>query len=88
MKPRSSRILWSSAALAATLAASGGLALAQGEDFASLVRRLSQEKPQFAKRQQDLLAQRYDLSDRPVAGVTMARGKPVQGVCGCACPRA
>ncbi|HUG22398.1 MAG TPA: hypothetical protein VMN83_07715, partial [Albitalea sp.] len=37
-----------------------------------------QEKPGFAKRQQDLLAQRYDLSDRPAPGVTMARGKPVQ----------
>jgi cytochrome c peroxidase len=54
------------------------VALAQGEDFASLVKRLTQEKPTFAKRQQDLLAQRYDLSDRPAPGVTMSRGKPVQ----------
>ena len=36
------------------------------------------EKPKFAKRQQDLLAERYDLADRPAKGVTMSRGKPVQ----------
>jgi hypothetical protein len=31
------------------------------------------------KRQQELLAARYDLSDRPVLGVTMSRGKAIQG---------
>jgi cytochrome c peroxidase len=31
------------------------------------------------KRQMDLLTARYDLGDRPVAGVTMSRGKPIQG---------
>src|SRR5579883_3172356 len=30
------------------------------------------------KRQMDLLAERYDLSDRPASGVTMSRGKAVQ----------
>jgi cytochrome c peroxidase len=48
------------------------------EDFKSLVKRTQSEKPKFAKRQQDLLKTRYDLSDRPAKGVTMARGKPVQ----------
>jgi cytochrome c peroxidase len=48
------------------------------QDFAATVRRLQQEKPDFAKRQQDLLAARYDLADRPASGVTMSRGKPVQ----------
>lgn len=48
------------------------------EDFPSLVKRLQKEKPVFAKRQQDLLAERYDLSDRPASGVTMSRGKAVQ----------
>jgi cytochrome c peroxidase len=52
---------------------------AQTESFTSLVSRLQQEKPTFAKRQQDLLASRYDLADRAVPGVTMSRGKPVQG---------
>ena len=30
------------------------------------------------KRQQALLAERYDLANRPAPGVTMSRGKPVQ----------
>lgn len=49
------------------------------EDFPSLVKRLEADKPKFAKRQQDLLKERYDLSDKPVEGVTMGAGKPVQG---------
>jgi cytochrome c peroxidase len=48
------------------------------EDFAALVSRLRAEKPTFARRHQTLLSERYDLSDRPAQGVTMARGKPVQ----------
>lgn len=47
--------------------------------FSELVKQLQGEKPKFAKRQQDLLTQRYDLANRPAAGVTMAGGKPVQG---------
>ncbi len=75
------RPAWRAPLVAAMVSLIGGLAtvaVAQEEDFAALVKRLTQEKPQFAKRQQDLLAQRYDLADRPAAGVTMARGKPVQ----------
>jgi len=52
---------------------------AADEDFNELVKRLQSGKPAFAKRQQDLLAERYDLADRPAQGVTMSRGKPVQG---------
>src|SRR6187402_604763 len=48
------------------------------EDFNSLVKRLQSEKPKFAKRQQDLLNERYDLANRPVNGSTMSRGKAVQ----------
>ncbi len=51
---------------------------AADEEFAALVKRLAAEKPQFAERQRNLLAERYDLSDRPAAGVTMSRGKPAQ----------
>ncbi|WP_140634697.1 cytochrome B6 [Methylibium rhizosphaerae] len=70
---------WLHASLAAALLAAGAPALlAQTESFDELVKRLQREKPAFAKRQQDLLAQRYDLSDRPAQGVTMSRGKPVQ----------
>ena len=48
------------------------------ETFTALVSRLQQGKPTFAKRQQDLLAARYDMADRAAPGVTMSRGKPVQ----------
>ena len=48
------------------------------EDFASILARMKAAKPEVMSRQMDLLAERYDLADRPAAGVTMSRGKPVQ----------
>ena len=58
----------------------GMLSVAATTDvFSDLVARLEGEKPTFAERHRALLAERYDLADRPVAGVTMANGKPVQG---------
>ena len=71
----SPRILVPPAALTVALFASGAAAQ---EDFKSLVERLQKDKPKFAKRHQELLAERYDLADRPAKGVTMSRGKPVQ----------
>jgi cytochrome c peroxidase len=56
---------------------SAGSVLA-AEDFGAMVKRLQHEKPDFAKRQQSLLAERYELADRAAAGVTMSRGKSVQ----------
>jgi len=53
-------------------------ALAADEDFSALTKRLQAEKPKFAKRQQALLAQRYDLASRPAKEAAMSRGKPVQ----------
>nr|WP_215905985.1 cytochrome B6 [Reyranella massiliensis] len=35
-------------------------------------------QPEIQKRQADLLAERYDLANRPATGVTMSRGKAVQ----------
>ncbi len=64
------------AAFLATEAAS--LGAASVEEFPALVERLRAGKPAFAKRQQDLLAARYDLADRPARGAAMSRGKPVQ----------
>ncbi len=55
-----------------------GMASVAAEDFPTLVKRLQQEKPTFAKRQQTLLTERYDLADRSAQGVTMSKGKPVQ----------
>src|SRR5450759_5128554 len=74
-----SRMGWFLAALPTTAV----VCLAQApsvvaEDFPTLVKRLQAEKPMFAKRQQDLLAARYDLADRPARGTAMSRGKPVQ----------
>jgi cytochrome c peroxidase len=48
------------------------------EDFASILARMKAAKPEVMSRQMALLAERYDLADRPAAGVTMSRGKPVQ----------
>ena len=48
------------------------------EPFDSIMKRMTDAKPEIMKRQMDLLKQRYDLSDRPAKGVTMSRGKPVQ----------
>ncbi len=53
-------------------------AAAADEDLSSLIKRLQDEKPQFAQRQQTLLAKRYDLADRPDKEAAMARGKPLQ----------
>ena len=49
------------------------------EDFESVVSRMTKAKPAIVKRHRALLEERYDLSDRPVPGVKMSRGKPVQG---------
>ena len=48
------------------------------EDFTSVMKRMSASKPAIMKRQQALLEERYDLSNRPAQGVTMTRGKAVQ----------
>lgn len=67
------------AALALTLlACCAPAASVADEDFPTLTRRLQAEKSGFEKRQQSLLAQRYDLADRKAAGITMSRGKAVQ----------
>jgi len=48
------------------------------EDFRTVSARMKAAKAAVMKRQMDLLAARYDLADRPAAGVTMSKGKPVQ----------
>jgi cytochrome c peroxidase len=49
------------------------------EDFAKTAARMTAAKPEIMERQMKLLEERYDLSDRPAKGITMSRGKPVQG---------
>src|SRR6266576_3281568 len=49
------------------------------EDFQTVFARMRAAKAEVEKRQRDLLASRYDLSDRPVTGLSMSRGKAIQG---------
>jgi cytochrome c peroxidase len=49
------------------------------EPFATVVARMKAAQPAVQRRQADLLAERYDLANTPAPGVTMTRGKPVQG---------
>ena len=50
------------------------------ETFETIFKRMSAEKPKIMARQMALLHRRYDLDDRPAAGVKMSNGKkPLQG---------
>src|SRR5216684_4343826 len=48
------------------------------ESFSSIFARLSAQKPEVTRVHMALLNERYDLTNRPAAGVTMDRSKPVQ----------
>jgi cytochrome c peroxidase len=48
------------------------------ESFAAIATRMKAAKPEVTGRHQALLQERYDLSNRPAAGVTMSRGKALQ----------
>src|SRR2546421_1102747 len=48
------------------------------DDFRAVFSKMSGAKAQVMKREMELLGARYDLGDRPAAGVTMSRGKPIQ----------
>lgn len=48
------------------------------EDFSATLARMRAARAALMQRQRELLAQRYDLANRP-SGATMFRGKPVQG---------
>ncbi|WP_200953908.1 hypothetical protein [Massilia sp. Root351] len=48
------------------------------EDFGATLARMRAARAALMQRQRELLAQRYDLANRP-SGATMFRGKPVQG---------
>jgi cytochrome c peroxidase len=49
------------------------------EDFAAVMSRMSAEKAGVMQRHRSLLADRYDLANRPAGDATMFRGKAVQG---------
>ncbi|KSJ09194.1 cytochrome B6 [Pseudomonas aeruginosa] len=48
------------------------------EDFATIMKRMTANKPSIEQAHKTLLEQRYDLSDRPAKGASMTRGKPLQ----------
>ena len=48
------------------------------EPFASIMARMKAAKPGIEKTHADILAERYDLANRPAQGATMSRGKPLQ----------
>ncbi len=48
------------------------------EPFQTILARMKAAQPAIQKRQTDLLAERYDLANRPATGATMSRGKPLQ----------
>src|SRR6266550_2926495 len=48
------------------------------ESFSTVRNRMSEAKPGIMKRQMDLLAERYDLSNRSAKGAVMDRSKPLQ----------
>ncbi len=93
MNPLAHCQIWS-ALLALTLGAGGGLHAQPApepvanpssylpvkleEPFDLIQRRMEQAKSGIMQSQQEFLAERYDLADRPADGVTMTRGKPVQ----------
>lgn len=67
-------------ALAAPPPPSSYMPVVETEPFETTKARLTKEKAGAETRFQKLLAERYDLSDKPVPGVTSsARNKPIQG---------
>jgi len=48
------------------------------EDLTKVMVQMKAAKADIMKRHMNLLNERYDLSNRPAAGVSMSRGKPVQ----------
>lgn len=47
-------------------------------EFSATMQRMKAEKPAIMERQKKLLAERYDLSDRPAQDAAMTRGKKIQ----------
>jgi cytochrome c peroxidase len=91
MVPMKNRKLLTGVAAAAVIIALGSAVAQQGprgkssympvditEPFSSIFARLSAQKPEVTREHMALLNERYDLGNRPAAGVTMDRNKPVQ----------
>ena len=49
------------------------------DDITKTITTMKAAKPAIMERQMALFAERYDLSNHPAPGITMSKGKPVQG---------
>src|ERR1700751_1486972 len=91
MTLQNKRRLWTGVAFAAVTIALGGAYAQQPprgnssyapveitEPFSAILTRLSAQKPAVEREHMAVLNERYDLSNRPAAGVTMDHAKPVQ----------
>ncbi len=87
----SNRKLWTAVTLAVVTVALGSAYAQQGprgkssylpveitEPFSAILSRLSAQKPAVEREHMAVVNERYDLTNRPAAGVTMDRTKPVQ----------
>src|SRR3984893_13124726 len=85
------RKLWTGVAFTAVTVALGSAYAQQGprgksgyapveitEPCSAILARLSAQKPSVEREHMAVLNERYDLSNRPAAGVTMDRTKPAQ----------
>ena len=79
LAPLSSAAQDSKGKLGGPVGATSYMPVTSEKTFDDVFAEMSARKAEVMRRQRALLESRYDLSDRPVAGVTMARGKPVQG---------
>jgi cytochrome c peroxidase len=64
---------------AAPKRASDAVPVVAHEDFPQVMTRIQAAKAKIQSQHMDLLKERYDLGDHPVAGVTMSRKKAIQG---------
>ena len=69
----------SKAKLPGPVGATSYMPVTSEKTFDDVFAAMSARKAEVMGRQRALLEQRYDLADRPATGVTMSRGKPVQG---------
>lgn len=67
-----------SAAYAENSPPSSYMPVVSKESFQEVEKRMTSEKQAIEQRQQDLLNQRYDLSNKASPDVTMSNGKPIQ----------
>jgi cytochrome c peroxidase len=77
-KPEQAREAPQSEARGGAMPSASYAPIRETEPFDQTFQRMSKQRAQLKSRARSLLETRYDLSNRPVQGVTMSRGKAVQ----------